>query len=91
MAHVELREGDKKLGARDVLLASGINRIAFETSIKSESGPVTVEAEVSAPGETFLNNNKFDTPIVINGAPRVLYRRTYTEREVPTMALQMKV
>jgi len=72
-AHVELREADKKLGARDVLLASGINRIAFETSIKSDSGPVTIEAEVSAPGDTFLNNNKFQTPIVINGAPRVLY------------------
>ena len=53
--------GRQKLGARDVQLAPGINRIAFETSIKSESGPVTVEAEVSAPGDTFPNNNKFHT------------------------------
>ena len=72
-AHIELREADKKLGARDVQLVGGINRVAFETSIKSESGPVTVEAEVSAPGDTFLTNNTLRTSIVINGPPRVLY------------------
>src|SRR5262249_10507616 len=62
-----------KLAARDVQLVPGINRVAFETNIKSESGPVTPEAEVSAPADSFRDNNKFRASIVINGAPRVLY------------------
>jgi Ca-activated chloride channel homolog len=72
-AHIELRQADKKLGARDVQLESGINRVAFETSIKSDSGPVTIEAEVTATEDTFLDNNKFSTSIVVNGPPHVLY------------------
>src|SRR5690242_12513268 len=46
-AHIELKEADKQLSARDVQLVHGINRFAFETSIKSNSGPATVEATVS--------------------------------------------
>jgi uncharacterized membrane protein len=72
-AEVQLRYGDRKLGSRKVRLTPGLNRVAFETSIKDESGPITVEAEVSAPEDSFADNNKFRTSIVVKGLPKVLY------------------
>src|SRR5436309_13343958 len=52
-AHVELRNGNRDLGDREVQLIPGLNRVAFETSVKDESGPVTLEAEVSTPDDSF--------------------------------------
>ena len=70
---VEVREGSRTLGDREVQLVQGINRVAFETNVKGESGPVTLEAEVTTPEDTFLENNKFRNSVVVNGQPRILY------------------
>src|SRR5437879_10965907 len=72
-AEVEIRYKDKKLGARKVQLIRGLNRIAFDVSIKDDAGPVTLEAEVKAPGDPFPDNNKFRSSIVVEGRPKILY------------------
>ena len=78
-ARVEPRDGDRKLGNREVQLVPGLNRVAFETSVKNESGPVTLEAEVSTPDDSFPGNNKFRMSIVVIGKPRVLYVEGHAE------------
>jgi Ca-activated chloride channel family protein len=79
---VELRHLQKKLGGREVHLVPGLNRVTFETSVtsgtsvtsvKDESGGVTLEAEVSTPDDSFTGNNTFRQSIVVNGKPKVLY------------------
>jgi Ca-activated chloride channel homolog len=70
---VEVREGSRKLGDREVQLVQGINRVAFEANVKGESGPITLEAEVRAAEDTFLENNKFRSSVLVNGQPRILY------------------
>ena len=72
-AQVELRHAEKKLGTREVQLVPGLNRVRFETGIKDESGPVTLEAEVNTPNDSFPGNNKFRQSIIVNGEPKVLY------------------
>jgi Ca-activated chloride channel family protein len=72
-AEVEIRHGDKSLGKKTVRLTRGLNRVAFEASIKNEAGPVMVEAEVKAPNDPFADNNKYRTSIVVQGRPRILY------------------
>ena len=72
-AEVEVRYGDKTLGSRQVQLVRGLNRVAFETSIKDESGPITIEAEVKSAADAFTNNNKFRTSVIVQGRPRILY------------------
>ena len=76
---VQLRSGDKSLASRAVHLTPGMNRIAFETSIKDESGPVSIEAEVRIPNDTFADNNKFRNSIVVKGLPRILYAEGHAE------------
>ena len=71
-AEVELRYGEKILGSRKVQLIRGLNRIAFDTSIKDD-GPVTLQAEVKAAGDPFPDNNKFRSSIVVQGRPKILY------------------
>jgi uncharacterized membrane protein/uncharacterized protein YegL len=70
---VEVRYGDKTLGTRNVQLIRGLNRIAFDASIKEDTGPITVEAEVKVPNDPFPDNNKFHSSIVVEGRPKVLY------------------
>jgi Ca-activated chloride channel homolog len=70
---VEVRYGKKTLGTRTVQLIRGLNRIAFDASIKEDSGPVTIEAEVKVPNDPFPDNNKFRSAIVVEGRPKVLY------------------
>src|SRR6266516_3624607 len=72
-AEVEVKYGDKTLGSRKVQLIRGLNRVAFEGSIKDEAGPVTLEAEVKAVREPCPDNNKFRTSIVVQGRPKILY------------------
>ncbi len=73
VARVELRHAERTLGSRDVQLGRGPNRVAFETNIKDESGPVTLEAEVRSAGDSFAGNNRFRESVVVNGRPKVLY------------------
>ena len=73
IAEVDLRYGDKSLGTRKVQLIRGLNRVTFETSIRNESGPVTLEADVRIPNDSFAGNNKFRSSIVVRGLPKILY------------------
>ncbi len=72
-AAIKVHYGDKTLGERKVQLIGGLNRIAFDTSIKDDAGPVTLEAEVTAPGDPFSDNNKFRSSLVVEGRPKILY------------------
>src|SRR5207237_3905475 len=72
-AEVEIKHGDKSLGIKKVQLIRGLNRVAFETSIKDEAGPVMVDAEVRTANDPFPENNKFRSSIVIQGQPKILY------------------
>src|SRR5215471_7861228 len=72
-AEVEIKHGDKSLGTKKVQLVRGLNRVAFETSIKDEAGPVIIDAEVKAADDPFPQNNKFRSSIVVQGRPRILY------------------
>jgi Ca-activated chloride channel homolog len=76
---VQLRYGDKSLASRKVHLTPGMNRVAFETSIKDESGPVSIEAEVNIPNDSFADNNKFRNSIVVKGLPTILYAEGHAE------------
>jgi uncharacterized membrane protein/uncharacterized protein YegL len=78
-AEVEVRHGDKSLGTKKVQLSRGLNRVAFETSIKNEAGPVMLDAEVRTPNDPFLENNKFRTSIVVQGRPKILYVESHTQ------------
>ena len=77
-AEVEVKQGDKTLGKRNVKLKQGMNRVAFETQLK-DTGPVTLEAEVKASEDSFPDNNKFRESVVVQGKPRVLYIEGHTE------------
>ena len=70
---VDVKYGDKSLGTRRVQLVRGLNRVAFTASIKDASGPITLEAQVTTPNDTFLDNNKFRTSVVVQGRPKILY------------------
>ena len=72
-AEVQIHYGDKTLGSRKVQLIRGLNRIAFDASIKDDAGPVTLEAEVKAQGDPFADNNKFRSSLVVEGRPKILY------------------
>jgi Ca-activated chloride channel family protein len=72
-ADVAIRSGDRTLGTRKVQLIRGLNRVAFDASIKDDAGPVTLEAEVKAPNDPFPDNNKFRSSIVVQGRPKILY------------------
>lgn len=69
---VEVRVDGETLETREVQLAPGINRIAFEIRV-SETGPVNVEAEVRAEGDTIPGNNAFVASVAVDGKPRILY------------------
>ncbi len=72
-AEVAIRHGDKTLGTKNVELIRGLNRIAFETSIKDDTGPVMLEAEAKVANDPFPENNKFRSSIVVQGRPKILY------------------
>jgi uncharacterized membrane protein len=76
---VEIKHGDKSLGAKKVALIRGLNRVAFECSIKDEAGPVMIDAEVRTPNDSFLNNNKFRSSVVVQGRPRILYVESHAQ------------
>lgn len=78
-AEVQLRHGDRKLGSRKIQLVPGLNRVAFETSMKDPSGPLTFEANVSASGDAFPDNNTFRSSIDVKGPPKVLYVEGYPQ------------
>jgi len=72
-AEVEIRQGEKSLGTKQVQLTRGLNRVAFEASLKDEAGPTMIEASVKAANDTFAENNRFRSSVVIRGRPKILY------------------
>jgi Ca-activated chloride channel family protein len=78
-AQVEVKNGDKVLGTKHVQLVRGLNRVAFEASIKDEAGPTLVEAEVKSANDPFPENNKFRSSIVVQGRPKILYVESHAQ------------
>jgi uncharacterized membrane protein len=78
-AEVEIKHGDKSLGIKKLNLIRGLNRVAFEASIKDEAGPIMIDAEVRAPRDSFLENNKFRSSIVVQGRPKILYVESHAQ------------
>jgi Ca-activated chloride channel homolog len=78
-AEVRLKHGDKTLGTRKVKLTPGLNRVQFETSIKDDDGPESIEAEVSAANDGFADNNVFHSSVVVHGRPKILYVEGHPE------------
>src|SRR5437762_5675554 len=78
-AEVEIKHGDKSLGIKKLQLIRGLNRVAFETSIKDEAGPVMIDAEVKTPNDPFPDNNKFRSSIVVLGRPKILYVESHPQ------------
>jgi uncharacterized membrane protein len=76
---VEVRNGVKKLENRKVSLKRGLNRIAFESRITGDTGPITIEAEVKSPEDPFTDNNIFRQAVVVRGQPKVLYAEGRSE------------
>jgi uncharacterized membrane protein len=70
---VRIKDRDKTLGSRRVRLARGMNRVAFESRITEDTGPITVEAEVRVTDDAFTDNNRFRKSIIVQGKPQVLY------------------
>src|SRR5205807_1065771 len=56
---VELKNGDKSLGKRQMQFSKGLNRVAFETHLSDSAGPVTLDASVKAAGDPFKDNNVY--------------------------------
>ena len=69
---VEIRFDSEPIETRDVNLEAGVNRIGFEIQV-SETGPITIEAEVRLEGDRFPANNVFRESILVQGPPRILY------------------
>jgi Ca-activated chloride channel homolog len=71
-ARVRLMHSARRLGERQVELQPGINRIAFEPTLRG-AGAATLVAEVSAIGDTVKNNDRLETSTWIGERPRILY------------------
>ena len=76
---VELKFANKSLGKRQIQLTKGLNRVAFETQLKEDAGPVTLDATVKASGDPFNDNNTYRQSVVIEGKPRILYIEGHRE------------
>ena len=79
IGEVEIRNGAKKLDSRKVTLKRGLNRVAFESRITGDSGPITIEAEIKSADDPFTENNTFKQAVVVQGQPKVLYVEGHTE------------
>jgi uncharacterized membrane protein len=73
VGEVEVRTGRHTLGSARQQLKRGLNDITFQTRITQEEGPLTLEAEVRTPTDSFAANNVFRKAVVVHGRPRVLY------------------
>jgi len=71
-ARVLLKDANKLLGARNMQLKSGLNRVAFEIRL-SRTGSVTLSAEVLAKGDRVAENNRLQQSVWVNARPRILY------------------
>jgi Ca-activated chloride channel homolog len=76
-ADIEIKDGDKVLATRSVQLKKGLNRVAFETSVKGETRTAVLEANAKVAGEQFTENNVFRESAAVVGRPRVLYVEGY--------------
>ena len=70
---IEIRNGNKTLDRRQVLLKKGFNRVEFETQINGNFGPRTIEAEVRTANDPFLANNIFRKGIIVEAQAKILY------------------
>jgi Ca-activated chloride channel family protein len=71
-ARVQLKDGNKLLGARNIQLKPGLNRVPFEVRV-ARTGSVTLSAEVLAKGDRVAENNRMQQSVWVNARPRILY------------------
>ena len=71
-AQVSLKAANTVLGAREVQLKSGLNRVAFEAKL-ARAGSMTLSAGVIAKGDPISENNRMQKSIWVNARPRILY------------------
>jgi Ca-activated chloride channel family protein len=76
-AEVEVRNGDEVLETRTVALKEGLNRIAFETSVKDESSTAVLQASVKLAADPLPTNNTFKKSAAVLGKPHILYVEGY--------------
>lgn len=76
-AEIEVKAGDKVLGKTTTAIKQGMNRVAFEATIKDEADLAVLEAGARIAGDTLDANNSFRQPAAVLGKPRVLYIEGY--------------
>ena len=76
-AELQLKANGKLLARRSVALNDGMNRIAFEASLKDETAMAVLEATATVTGDSLSLNNTFRQSAVVLGKPRVLYVEGY--------------
>jgi Mg-chelatase subunit ChlD len=76
-ANLELKARGQVLARRTVVLNEGMNRIAFEASVKDESPTAVLEAAADVVGDSLVANNAFRQSASVLGKPRILYVEGY--------------
>jgi uncharacterized membrane protein len=74
---IQLKNGDKLLEKRKVMLKDGLNRIAFETNVSDENPTAMFEAAVNVEGDGITTNNLFRKSANVLGKPHILYVEGY--------------
>jgi len=77
VADIAIKDGGKILNTRSVALKSGMNRVAFETTVSGETRTAVLEATAKAAGDSFAENNVFRESAFVSGRPRILYVEGY--------------
>jgi len=71
-ARVSLEAAKTVLGARNVQLKAGLNRVSFDANI-ARTGAVTLSAEVLAKGDPVPGNNRLQRSVRVKPRPLILY------------------
>jgi Mg-chelatase subunit ChlD len=76
-AEIEVRSGSELFGKRSVNLKEGMNRVAFEGTVKGQTASTVFEATARLAGDSLPANNYFRQSATVLGKPRVLYVEGY--------------
>jgi uncharacterized membrane protein/uncharacterized protein YegL len=76
-ADIEIKNGAEVLAKRSVALKEGLNRVAFETSVKDDTGGIILDATAKIAGDVLPANNMFRQATAVLGKPRILYVEGY--------------
>ena len=76
---IQLKDGDRVIETRRVTLKDGLNRIAFETSLKDDRASVALETTATIASDPLPANNIFRKSVSVLGKPRILYVEGYAQ------------